>query len=150
MRKPLTLALAVGLFLGTMTATASAYENSYSKWAKQECRFSRNGSWSDSEVRDLIRCAAIRVENTKDTDAALAIAERESRFDESAENSTSSAAGVFQWLESSWPGARFPALMNRFQYPNTRYSPRAAAFVSLTVMKRYGCGAWSYSGTVLC
>jgi len=150
MRKPLTLALAVGLLFGAMTATASAYENTYSKWAKQECRLSRNGNWSNSEVRDLIRCAALRVENTKDTDAALAIAERESGFNEHAENSSSSAAGLFQWLDSSWPGARFPALMDRFQYPNTRYHPRAAAFVSLTAMKRWGCGAWVWSGDVLC
>ena len=150
MRKPLTLALAVGLFLGTMTAAAQAYENGYSNWAKQECRLSRNGDWSNSEVRDLIRCAAIRVDNVKDIDAAIAIAGRESGFQEHAENPYSSAAGLFQWLDSSWPGARFPALMNRYDYPNSRYHPRAAAFVSLTAMKRWGCGAWVYSGDVLC
>jgi hypothetical protein len=133
-----------------MTAPAHAYEGKYSKWAKQECRFARNGVWNNSEVRDLIRCAAIRVDNSKDIDAALAIADRESGFNEHAENSSSSAGGLFQWLDSSWPGDRFPALSNNYKLPNSRFHPRAAAFVSLMVMKRYGCGAWAYSGSVLC
>lgn len=148
MRRTLT-ALVAGLLLGAIATPAHAYELSWSNWARQECRMSRNGNWSNAEVRDLIRCAAQRV-NPADVDAALAIADRESGYQEHAENPYSSAAGLFQWLDSSWPGARFPALMNRYVYPDTRYNPRAAAFVSLEVMRRYGCGAWVYSGDVLC
>lgn len=131
-------------------AAANAYEGTYSKWAKEQCRFAKNGEWSNVEVRDLIRCATIRVDNMKDTDAALAIAERESGFQEQAQNPSSSAGGLFQWLDSSWPWYHFPALVHKFHLPDDRFNPRSAAFVSAMVMKRYGCGAWSYSGSVLC
>lgn len=148
MKKFLTLILATSVVCG-VTSQASAYENHHwSKWAKLNCRMGPYGN--DSHVRDLIRCAAIRVDDRKDIRAALAIAARESGFEPHAANPYSTAAGLFQWLSSSWPGSRFPALRRQFDYPNTRWHARAAAFVSLTVMKRYGCGAWRYSGTVLC
>jgi len=150
----ITLVAVIGLatvFTAALLVTsAAAYEGTYSKWAKQECRFARNGDWSNSEVRDLIRCATIRVENNKDTGAALAIAKRESGFQEQAQNPSSSAGGLFQWLDSSWPWDRFPALARKYGLPNNRFNPRSAAFISAVVMKRFGCGAWSYSGSVLC
>lgn len=144
------LGLATVLTAALPVTSATAYEGNYSRWAKQECRFARNGLWSNSEIRDLIRCATIRVGNPYDTDAALAIAQRESGFNENAQNPSSSAGGLFQWLDSSWPGDRFPALTNKYGLPNDRFNPRSAALVSALVMKRWGCGAWIYSGEVLC
>lgn len=159
MRKYLILALSVGLFLGTMTV-AQAYEHKdYSKWAKQECRFARNGAWSASEVRDVIRCAGDKVDNRKDIGEALHISGRESGYRENANNDHSTAGGIFQWLASSWPGHQYPALNRHWDLSNhlpeydgsgDRFDPRTAAFVSLTHMKRHGCGAWIYQGQVLC
>jgi hypothetical protein len=79
---------------------------------------------------------------THQIDESLYIAERESGYEPKADNPTSTAAGLYQWLESSWPGGRFDKMRRRFEFPNTRWDPRAAAFVSARVMKDGGCGPW--------
>lgn len=142
MTRTLTLALVLGLFFGTMS-TANAYENDWSRWARRECRMGPFGN--DSHVRDLIRCAHRHVGDTGQTRTSLYIANRESGYEPKASNPVSTAGGLYQWLSSSWPGGRFPRMMARWNYPNTRYSARAAAFVSARVMKQGGCSPWFMS-----
>ncbi len=141
MRRYLTLALVLGLLSGAMS-TANAYEKKdWSRWQKTECRMGPYGS--DSHVRDLIRCAHNRVGEHGLIPMALYIAERESGYEPHAENPYSTAAGLFQWLESSWPGTRFPKMAHRYSYPSfNRMNARASAFVSARVMKQGGCDPW--------
>lgn len=142
MRKFLTLALTVGLLLGVMTVAAHSYENkNWSRWAKQNCKMGPYGN--TSHVRDLIRCAHNRVGHKHQTRTSLYIANRESGYNPRAKNPYSTAGGLYQWLESSWPGTRFPSMARRFGYPSwNRFDARAAAFVSARVMKQSGCSPW--------
>jgi hypothetical protein len=109
---------------------------------------------ADSRVRDLIRCAHRRAGQVSDIGISLYIANRESGYEPGAQNPSSTAGGLYQWLASSWPGHRYPALIRRFHLSNSRpeydgsgdrFDARTAAFVSALVMQRYGCGAWSES-----
>lgn len=152
MKRTFTIALVLGLSLATMS-TVSAYEHhDYSRWEKRQCRM---GPFrSDSRVRDLIRCVHRRVGQVADIPESLYIANRESGYEPKAKNPSSTAGGLYQWLASSWPGHRYPALNRRFhlsthrpEYDGSgdRFDARTAAFVSALVMRRYGCGAWSMS-----
>jgi hypothetical protein len=53
-------------------------------------------------VRDLVVAVFTRIAGPGQVGTALCVAGRESHFDPYARNPYSSAAGVFQWLASSW------------------------------------------------
>jgi hypothetical protein len=163
MRRFLTTVMSLTLLLGAVqiasptpakgVTASTSYEGHYGKWERRQCRLGRSNGWSNLEIRDLIRCAQRRIGNLYSPNqpgAALAIAKRESGFQEGASNPSSSAGGLFQWLSSSWPWSQFPVLARHYHLPNNRFDPRSAAFISSMYMKRYGCQPWVYSGTVLC
>ena len=60
----------------------------------------------------------------------------ESRFDPSAKNRTSSAAGLFQFIDSTWAGNRYGSA------GFSVYSPLAASLGAAYHMSRYGDRAW--------
>jgi hypothetical protein len=57
---------------------------------------------SGGSVRDLVASLFARIAGPGQVATALCVASRESRFNPYARNPSSSAAGVFQWLASSW------------------------------------------------
>lgn len=80
---------------------------------------------------------------------ALMIADNESGYEPHAQNDASSAAGIFQWLASSWPKSNYPKMVAQWDLEGGRMQARTAAFISLKVMAGPGgfqpwCGSTDY------
>lgn len=150
MRGVTKLILAVWMACFIIAGQAHAYENSYEKWEKKECRFARNGDWSNSEIRDLIRCAFGKLNASSQVPHALYVAERESGFQERAYNATgcngSGCKGLFQHHAAYWPGnfAAYPVMKRRFDVRNpSAFDPRSNTFVTARMVGPNGhWGPW--------
>lgn len=110
---------------------------------------SRNGHWSNSEIRDLIRCAFIRLKEPGQIHQALYVAGRESGYQERAYNPTgcggpaySGCKGLFQW-GGYWPWGHYPKMNRRFNLPYDPFNPRSNSFITARVVKGGGWGPWS-------
>jgi hypothetical protein len=97
--KKLTLtAIAAVLVLAVATPAQAA-------WRNDECRYQYvdgHANWSQQEVKLTILCATHKFGVS--TSTALYVARRESGLNQFADNPTSSAAGVYQHIQSYWPG----------------------------------------------
>lgn len=144
MKRSLTLALAVGLSLGTMTAASGHGNHSDLRW---------NGDrWHDCQVRPahdmtrkvkrIIRCAVDHYPTSLRT--AMYVASRESGFTPGAHNSC--CHGVYQQHEDFWPGrvaAYNRAHRNGLDVSTSVYDARANVMVSIWQASKFGWGAWS-------
>lgn len=133
--------------VASLPLPASAYENNYTDNQVEECRFRRNNRWSRAESKDSIRCAYRRL-NRNDLNAGMRIADDESGFNTYAENPSSTAGGLFQYLSSTWSGTvqRFREVVRRWDLHPKKHNARAQAFLTARKMKSDGCGAWAASG----
>lgn len=120
------------------------YEFNYTKRQKKECRFARNGRMNEEEVRDTIRCVNRRWD--AGLRSAFRICWRESRCKAYADNKTSSAYGPYQWLTSSYKGARqklkshrpLRKVIRRWNIGKSRKNPRSNIFVAIVTASKGG------------
>jgi hypothetical protein len=91
--------------LGATLAVSLATPASAQPWRNDECRYQfvdHHRNWSKEEVKLTIRCAAHKFGVS--VGKALHIADRESSFYQFAKNPYSSAAGIYQHIQSYWYG----------------------------------------------
>jgi hypothetical protein len=89
-------------------------------------------------VRDLVATIFRRIAGAGQVPTALCVAERESRFDPNARNGRSSAAGVFQWVASSWAG-----YSARYGFGGASvFDPYANIMVAARAVADGGWGPW--------
>lgn len=128
--------------LSLIATPAHAYEHHYKGNQKASCRFQRNDRWSDSEVRDVIRCAARHF--GVDVSTALRVANCESGYKAYAVSSTGRYVGVFQHDISAWPGRQnWADRDNRWNIKESPFDARANTITSMRMVRGSGWGAWS-------
>ena len=136
MRKVWIAALVV-LFFNPVTANASSVKTCYFN------DLNPNVVWSDWEVQKTITCFANKfgVSAYK----ARAIAWRESRYNESAYNYSSGAAGLFQHLIRYWPkrADKFPDWQRWMRIKGDCWcNPRLQSLVTVKMVAEGGWGPW--------
>lgn len=147
MRRVLTVALAAGLFFGTMTATPPAHAEHHRSCIGWEYRVRRTTppDVRDRRVRRLIRCVFAEVGIGSQAAYAVTIASRESGLAPWAYNASSCATGLFQHICTYWDGraANLPA--REFpRHPNSSaWNGRANTWAAAIMVRASGWGAWT-------
>jgi hypothetical protein len=99
----------------------------------------------ERRMKKLIACVFREAGIGEEGDYAKVIADRESGLEPWALNSSSGAAGLFQHIQSYWPG-RAHALP-RPQFPrwpeSSVFNARANAWAAARMVKASGWGAWT-------
>lgn len=116
-------------------------------WRWRHCRFeSRDGQpgYTIPEVKLTIRCAVERMPVSGGVSYAMYIAHRESGFHPYALNASSQACGIYQHIQSYWPGRE--SGFDR-SHPNFRLSDRCTdarinILTSIWMAHRGGWGPW--------
>lgn len=146
-----SLLVAAVLLIATTATPASAQSHRLSGrsiGAKQtpSCVFRyREGSahFSKNEVRSTIRCAVKRWAVPGGLNTALYIARRESGFNWFAANPTSSASGVYQFVDGTWASQ----IAARSDFVRTQHLSRsvfnARSSVLIAVKLAHGCWCWT-------
>lgn len=165
MKRVLSAALTACLWTGIAGGLPSSYANARldvhtasetnaatwerpNDWRQDQCRFdTRDGihGWSVGEVKSTLRCAERKW--STDLDLAFRIVGCESGFDAHAQNSRSSAGGVWQSLDStfdSWVSGA-SSLMDRWEMRDRQLNGRTNAVLGLRVLANGGTGPWSAS-----
>ena len=146
MKRYITTALVVGLFLGTMTTSANAHAGSNSRikpYMNDRCRYEMLDDRHSTvhEVTHTAACAESKWAVPGGLSYALTIGRRESGLRYNAWNSSSGACGVFQHLSRYWAGRQ-----NAFDGPVWRLgesckNARANIIVTMRMVHRM----WSWS-----
>lgn len=137
LRRPfLATLILTAMILAFPVGQASAYDRteSYTYTPRKICAIDwRLGS---REVKKLIRCAATYygVDATK----ALAIADRESKFQPRAYNASSCAKGIYQHLCAYWPDRAYAYGFK----DRSAFNARANIIVTMKMVRRYGWAPW--------
>lgn len=146
MKRPaFVLAVALGMTVSSWTGDAQSLERWTPAKRHAHCRYeSWNGraGFTDHEVRMLIYCAEDHFNTNIGT--ALDVADRESSFECKAQNSSTSAAGIYQIVASTW-SSWWSAIRPRFDgwgLHNNRLLCRANVLISINAAHRWGWGAW--------
>jgi len=144
MKRFLTLALAVGLSLGTLTVALPAQA------ANPECRGPKlaGAEGTPRQVKRLIWCVANKLPNVT-ARKAVAIARRETGLGQDELNDGSGACGIFQHYlrtgsERAFNG-RYDTYYNHKRWgksPRDCFHDRSNVIVSLTMVNRGGWGPW--------
>jgi len=141
------------LMLSSVVTTTSGiyavnYENSYPRWRIENCRFKRNDEWSTSEVRDTIRCGAVRFSVPGGIDKALSVASCESGFNERASNG-GLYIGVYQQAARYWSGrvaVYNRSVSDRWQVGKAIRNARSNVLVSLRMVGASWVDDWPGCG----
>ncbi len=125
----LALCMALGMTAGAAHAEAK----------NPECRF----GLGRRAMRQTVVCVSNKF-NDVSTSTALYVANRESNFQAHVVNSSSGAAGIYQHIQSYWPGRYRTSSPPRWgPMPSSCFSGRTNIIVSLTMVHRGGWGPWS-------
>jgi hypothetical protein len=142
------LALWCALFLiaGQAHADTAVTET---RWRYTNCRYGTlygGSGFNTREVKRTIRCAVDHWNVPGGESMALCIANRESGFRPHADNPSSSAAGVYQMLDSTWNSWRHGSLSkfaNRWNLSRSVYHARANVLIGVKAMSRWGLTPWA-------
>jgi hypothetical protein len=115
-------------------------------WRGEQCRYQTLehpwiGDWTYREVRLTIACGVRQFAVPGGVDGAVCIAAHESGLDETADNPTSTAAGVYQFLASTWAGAKAAFRMPWWRLKASVYNARANVIRAI----RHAHARWSWS-----
>lgn len=141
-RRIISLSLAVLLLFAVAPTAAQG-----AAWRWNRCRFSSlqgDGGLNVYEVKKTIRCAVGKFPVTGGLTKASAIAERESGFHEGAQNPTSSACGVYQFVSGTWDGVHtmFHPFWHRWELRHYCTNGRANVLAAIRYAHRHGWGPW--------
>ncbi len=141
--RSVTLLLVVPMMLGVQSEKANA-----ETWRMDHCRyrslFPPARVYSEREIRRTISCAVEHFPVSGGVSKALSVAECESGLYPKARNSYSSAAGIFQFLSSTWAGtySRFRKLTRRWALHDQPMNPRANVVLGVRKAHDDGWSAW--------
>jgi hypothetical protein len=142
MKKLLALCLSIATLCISqpMTAISASYELPLDR----ACRFQfydGHEDWSPDEVKRTITCAVRRWPVPGGRTKALAIAWRESRFQQYATN-PSGCRGIYQWLDSTWAWV-LPRFHKLYQFlSHNVYNARSNVMYAIRYAHQYGWGPW--------
>lgn len=134
--------------LTIIMATLSTTPANATAWRWDHCRFQYvNGAagWSVTEVRSTIRCAVQRYGVPGGLSRANYIAYRESRFHQYADNSYSSASGIFQWVDSTWSSVRSSMGLwwnGHWNLRDSVWNARSNVLAAIRYAHKYSWGPW--------
>lgn len=159
MKRIVTAAIAALLTAGAMgppgnaaearradSPAAGRFEANREDWREATCRYARldgEHRYSIREVARAIECSTERWRVPGGTEGALCIARRESGLRPDADNPSSSAAGVYQWIDDSFDGAyrSHPELVRRWGLRDSVWNARTNVVLAI----RHAHDAWSWS-----
>lgn len=116
---------------------------------RAQCRFQGmdRGKWTDHEVKATIRCATDHYQVAGGTRKALCVARHESGFEATANNTRSTALGVYQVLVDTWSGwhghLRSRWWHRGWELSHSRLNARANVIVSIRIAHAGGWGPWA-------
>lgn len=150
MRRTIETILVTALLV-TVAIPANASNDRPEGWRDQQCRFARQDGhkgWTDREILAGIACATDKWSVPGGYSGAVCIAQHESGLNEHARNPSTSAGGLYQWLESSWPIRSYPELVRRWGLSSSRFNARSAFTISVRVAQNGGWSpTWSVAST---
>jgi hypothetical protein len=117
-------------------------------WRREQCRYQTLehpwiGDFTYREVALTIRCGVKHWPVPGGEDGAICIANHESGLDETADNPISTAAGVYQFLASTWAGVKQAFAMPWWRLRSSVYNARANAIRAIRhVHARWSWSAW--------
>lgn len=137
------VAIAVLLVLGASAVNAAAKV----KEPQSECRYRGGGGWSDRDVKQAIACAVGKWNVPGGVRKARSVARCESGFSERERNSTSSAAGVFQFISGTWQAVKrhYRDVMRRYSLSENVTNARANVMLAIRYAHAAGWSPWSCS-----
>jgi hypothetical protein len=111
------------------------------------CRRSDGNGFSVKDVKQTIRCGVDHWRVSGGVHKAMSIARCESGFHPHANNSTSSAKGVYQFLDSTWSSVKrhYRALARRWSLSHRVFNGRANVVLAVKLAHGSGWGSWSCS-----
>lgn len=145
MKRVFATALVLGLLFGAMSATASARPS----WRIRQLRFGMDDgkpAWSPREVTRAIYYAERRWPVAAGYSTVMCIAQRESGLRPGAQNPTSSARGIFQFVDGTWASVYhgMPDAVRWYHVGYDRSNARNSVIVGVRVMAHQGLGPWGY------
>jgi len=148
MRRFITATLVSAILLATpIAAQARAIDGKYvGSHQTPSCVFrylDGNPRFSKNEVRSTIRCAVARWDVPGGLDTALYIARRESGLNWNAANPTSSASGIYQFVDGTWASevSRFSEMVKLQHMSRSVWNARSSALIAIRLA--HGCSCWS-------
>jgi soluble lytic murein transglycosylase-like protein len=133
-------AFAVVLAVATTPATASGNQPQKNPCANRLCTKYKPHTprcWDHNTRREISRCFIRRAARHyhQSLSQAYYIAHRESRYDYKATNSSSGAAGLYQFMPRTWASTPYGR--------HSAYNPRWAALAAMWMWKHGGYSHWS-------
>jgi hypothetical protein len=133
-------AVALTVLLATTPSVAQADSKPTNPCANRLCTKYKPHTthcWDRSSRRRISRCFIRRAARHyhQSLSQAYYIAHRESRYDYKVTNSSSGAAGLYQFMPSAWRSTPY----RRY----SPYNPRWAALAAMWMGKHHGYSAWS-------
>lgn len=131
MKRLLAVLLLSAVFFSINPIAAQAGDS----WRWDKCRFQYydgKANWSANEVKLTIKCGEQKFPSSLTT--AMAVADRESNFQQFADNPYSSASGVYQFISSTWQSLRFTHLKkfsDRWDVEASVWNARANIMIAL-------------------
>ena len=153
MKRSLTLALTVGLLFGAMTATpARAHHGRAHDWMADKCRYGEidPGRQSQREMALTISCAVRKWPVPGGVSMAMMVASHESGLNATAKNGSSGACGIYQHIQSYWPGRQNAADRPWFPIGESCTNGRANIIVSIKIAHVIGWEAHWCRWTTYC
>jgi len=141
MRSLITALAAAALLALAVPASASAAVRSSSDvCANKLCTKYKSGTpscWSKGSRAKISRCFIYRASRhyRQSTSHALHIAHRESRFNWRVTNSSSGAAGLYQFMPRTWQSTPYRK--------HSPYNPKWASLAAMWMWKRGGLSHWN-------
>jgi hypothetical protein len=114
------------------------------EWRQEQCRYQTVGEhrrWTDYKVAQTIHCAVDHWGVPGGDDGAICIAQRESGLEADSDNEDSTAAGVYQFLASTWTGAKQAFAMPWWRLRSSVYNARSNVIRAI----RHVHAHWSWS-----
>ena len=130
------------LTLAVLLCVAAPVTASANEWRESECRYNRGSTtWTTSEVRRTIRCAAEKWDPPGGVSKAMSVAECESHFYARAVSDSGTYRGVYQHSIHYWSD-RVNSAPDWLDLETGAFNGRSNVIVSV-LMARGGWSAWA-------
>ena len=137
---------AIVLFVIVAVGAGSALNASAKvRQPETQCRYRGGGGWSDRDVKQAIACAVGKWSVPGGVRKARSVARCESGYAEGERNSTSSAAGVYQFLSGTWAAVKnhYREVMRRYSLSESVVNARANVMLAIRYAHAGGWSPWT-------